>query len=244
MMTKLQTAMILAAGKGTRMRELSEQMPKPMVLVNGISLVDRLLAHAEQAGIEKVIINVHHLAGMLEHHLAPYTSDGFVEVSDERGELLETGGGVKKALPKLGNEPFLVMNGDALWIDKDESNIDRLAEHWNPEEMDVLLLLVPTDEALGYDGVGDFLGAGEGAFSIEFLGEASTASNMYAGVQIVKPEMYEGTPDGAFSNVEIFRKAAQHGRLYGLVIDGAWMHVGTPEAVKEAEEKLKELGAA
>ncbi|MCK0069249.1 nucleotidyltransferase family protein [Kordiimonas laminariae] len=243
-MTKLQTAMILAAGKGTRMRELSEQMPKPMVLVNGISLVDRLLAHAEQAGIEKVIINVHHLAGMLEHHLAPYTSDGFVEVSDERGELLETGGGVKKALPKLGNEPFLVMNGDALWIDKDESNIDRLAEHWNPEEMDVLLLLVPTDEALGYDGVGDFLGAGEGAFSIEFLGEASTASNMYAGVQIVKPEMYEGTPDGAFSNVEIFRKAAQHGRLYGLVIDGSWMHVGTPEAVKEAEEKLKELGAA
>ena len=242
-MMKLKTAMVLAAGKGTRMREISDQMPKPMVLVNGISLVDRLLAHAENADIDKVVVNIHHLGGMLEHHLAPYTADGFVEISDERGGLLETGGGVKKALPKLGPEPFLVINGDALWVDRAGSNINRLAEHWNSEEMDVLLLLAPTNEALGYDGVGDFLGAGDGAFPIEFRAEAEAAPNMYAGVQIVKPEMYDAMPDGAFSNLEIFKKAAQKGRLYGLVIDGTWMHVGTPEAVGEAEAKLKELGA-
>lgn len=243
-MTELKKAMILAAGKGTRMRELSEQMPKPMVLVNGVSLIDRLINHAEVAGIEKLVVNMHHLAGMLEHHLAPYTADGFVEFSDERDELLETGGGVKKALPKLGDEPFLVMNGDALWVDKRESNIKRLAQHWDAEKMDVLLLLTPTEEALGYDGVGDFSGEGEGVFPLEFRGEAANAPNMFAGVQIVKPEMYENTPKGAFSNLEIFKKIAANGRLYGLVIEGTWMHVGTPEMVREAEEKLVSLGAA
>ncbi len=242
-MSHIKSAMILAAGKGTRMREMSAQMPKPMVLVNGISLVDRLIAHAEKAFVEKVVVNIHHLANMLEHHLAPYTANGYVVLSDERTELLETGGGVKKALPLLGHAPVFVMNGDALWVDNERSNLNRLIEYWNPEVMDVLLLLAPTDEALGYDGAGDFLGAGEGAFPIEFKGNAKSAPNMFAGVQIVKPELYENTPDGAFSNLEIFKKAAEKKRLYGLVIDGTWMHVGTPEAVHDAEAKLIELGA-
>ncbi len=243
-MTTIKNAIILAAGKGTRMRNIGEQMPKPMVLVNGVSVIERLISHAEDAGVEKLVVNVHHLAEMMEHHLAAYTASGFVELSDERDELLETGGGVKKALPILGNDPFFVINGDALWINRDENNIKRLMACWQPEVMDVLLLLSPTEKSLGYDGVGDFLGDGVGAFPIEFRGDNPSAPNMYAGVQIVKPELYDDTPDGAFSNREIFRKAVANKRLYGMVIDGTWMHVGTPEALVAVEEQLIELGAA
>lgn len=238
--------MILAAGKSTRMREVSKNLPKPLVKVSGISLLDRLIKHAEGAGLSDLVVNVHYHAGQVENHLAARESDCKLHVSDERDALLETGGGVKKALPMLGDQPFFVMNGDALWHDEGTSTLERFRSHWNNSKMDVLLLLVPTDKAIGYDGPGDFFAGGADCTDvrpIKFRGEAATASHMYGGVMLINPALYEGTPDGSFSNRLVFRKAAERGRLYGLEIKGHWMHVGTPEAIVDAERKLQEIGA-
>ncbi|NVJ99503.1 MAG: nucleotidyltransferase family protein [Alphaproteobacteria bacterium] len=237
-------AMVLAAGRGTRMGALSDRMPKPLVPVAGVSLLRRILTHLGSAGVTSTVVNVHHLADQIEDHLADDIAKGAVAVSDERGLLLETGGGVKKALPLLGEAPFFVINSDALWVDGEAAALDRLAEAFDLGIMDVLLLLVPTEEALGYDGKGDFIpeDGGDGPVPIVFRGAADHAPVMFGGVQIVKPEMYEDTPEGAWSNVEVFRKAADAGRLYGLVHTGHWMHVGTPEAIEEAEAKLASLG--
>ncbi len=238
-------AMVLAAGKGTRMGALSDVTPKPLVPVAGIPLLDRILAHLKAAGCEKAVVNVHHLADQIERHLAPHVAAGHVAISDERTMLLETGGGVKKALPLLGRAPIHVINSDALWVDGDEGTLKRLADAFDPERMDVLLLLVPTEEALGYDGAGDFIPAGDAAspVPISFRGSAPSAPVMFGGIQVVKPALYDGMPEGKWSNVEIFRKAEAAGRLYGLLHTGHWMHVGTPEAIKAAEAKLAQLGA-
>jgi MurNAc alpha-1-phosphate uridylyltransferase len=236
-------AMILAAGLGTRMGQLSRTMPKPLVKVSGKSLLERLLAQARAAGVEKTIVNVHHLAEQIEDFLAAHPHADNIEISDERTELLETGGGVKKALPKLGEGPFFVMNGDALWVDNAKSNLQRLRESFDPNLMDVLLLLAPTEQALGYDGVGDFFAEAGAAQPIRFRDDAPRAPYMFAGVQLIDPALYQGTPAGPFSNREVFRKAASKGRLYGLPIEGHWMHVGTPEAIGAAEAKLAEIGA-
>lgn len=236
--------MILAAGKGTRMGGLSDTLPKPLTEVNGHSLMDRLLAHLKAAGVERTIVNVHHLAEQMETHLQNEIDAGSVLISDERDGLLETGGGVKKALPKLGADPFFVVNGDALWVDSDASNLARMRAHWDASRMDALLLLVKTEEALGYEGVGDFRKAdGEGAQPIEFRGDAPHSSHMYGGVLLINPDLYKETPEGAWSNRFVFRKAASEGRLYGLPIDGHWMHIGTRDAIAAAEEKLKRVGA-
>jgi MurNAc alpha-1-phosphate uridylyltransferase len=236
--------MILAAGLGTRMGAISQSTPKPLVEVAGISLMDRLLAHAKMAELERLIVNVHHLAEQMEAALEDEIAAGFVQISDERNTLLETGGGVKKALPLLGEDPFFVMNGDALWVDKAESNLARLKAHWDASKMDALLMLVPTADALGYDGVGDFFADDDTLQPIRFRDDAASAPYMFGGVQIIDPSLYEGTPEGPFSNRAVFRKAAARGRLYGLAINGHWMHVGTPEAISAAEEKLAAIGAA
>lgn len=235
-------AMILAAGLGTRMGALSARTPKPLTKVAGVTLLDRLLAHAETAEVTKVTVNVHHLADQLEGHLKPHVESGFVDISDEREALLETGGGVKKALPLLGSKPFFVMNGDALWVDADVPNLERLRAAWDPAAMDALLLLVPTAEALGYDGVGDFF-ADDQIGPIKFRDDAPSAPYMFGGVQILTPALYEATPDGAFSNRLVYRKAAAAGRLCGMPLDGHWMHVGTPEAIGSAEAQLSSIGA-
>lgn len=237
-------AMILAAGRGTRMGVLSDTVPKPLVPVLDVPLIDRAIGRLEVAGVGPVVVNVHHLADLMEHHLAGRIRAGRVLISDERGALLETGGGVKKALPLLGDAPFLVVNGDALWTDGTEPAVNRLMDAFDPDQMDVLLLLVRTEEALGYDGVGDFLPStlGVAPTPVEFRGDAPAAPVMYGGIQIVSPTLYDGMPEGAWSNREIFRKAAGKGRLFGLLHDGHWMHVGTPEAIKAAEDKLRALG--
>jgi len=235
--------MILAAGLGTRMGALSENTPKPLTVVNGVCLLDRLRAHANKAGVEQVIVNVHHLADQIEAHLDTDIKSGHVLISDERAALLETGGGVKKALPLLGDEPFFVLNGDALWVDAGASNLERLRQAWNPDLMDALLLLVPTDEALGYEGVGDFFAQAGGVQPIKFRDEAPSAPYMFGGVQLLEPGLYRDTPSGAFSNREIYRKAVAKGRLYGLPIEGHWMHVGTPEAISDAEARLDAIRA-
>ena len=238
-------AMVLAAGRGTRMGALSEHMPKPLVPVLGKPLLDRILAHLYATGIGPTVINVHHLADQLEAHLQSHLAKGDVVISDERDALLETGGGVKKALSLLGDDAFLVINSDALWVDGNAPTLRRLQEAFDPAIMDVLLLTVKTDEAAGYDGVGDFISdtMKPGPVPVQFRGDAAAAPVMYGGIQIVNPSLYDGTPDGAWSNREIFRKAAAKNRLYGLLHDGLWMHVGSPEGVTLAEARLKAAGA-
>ncbi len=239
-------AMVLSAGKGTRMGKLSDTLPKPLVPVAGVTLLDRALLHLEKAGTGPVVVNVHHLADQLEQHLAPRIKEGRVLISDERVELLETAGGVKKALPLLGEAPCYIINSDALWTDGSEDTLARLAACFEPERMDCLLLLVRVKKALGYDGKGDFLAdlTADQAVPIAFRDEAPSAPVMYGGIQIVKPSLYKNLPEGPQSNRIIWREAVAHGRLFGLLHTGEWMHVGTPEAIKDAEEKLALIGAA
>jgi N-acetyl-alpha-D-muramate 1-phosphate uridylyltransferase len=239
--------MILAAGLGRRMGALSDDKPKPLTDVLGVCLLDRLRRHARVAGVQKLVVNVHHLADQVEAHLSGSIKDGSLIISDERSALLETGGGVKKALPLLGADPFFVINGDALWVDAQESNLLRLKKAWDPRRMDALLLLVPTEAALGYDGVGDFFATADfgigGGQPIRFRGDAPSAPYIFGGVQLLEPSLYHGMPSGAFSNRDIYHKAFANGRLYGLPIEGHWMHVGTKAAIAEAEAKLKSIGA-
>ncbi|TNE67214.1 MAG: nucleotidyltransferase family protein [Alphaproteobacteria bacterium] len=233
--------MVLAAGKGTRMGAISDTLPKPMVPVAGRTLIDRILDHLAAAGIHKPVINVHHLADMLEDHLA-----GRAVISDERDQLLETGGGVKKALPLLGRDPVFLINSDALWTDGETSLLARMHDCFDTETMDVLLMLVRREDALGHEGAGDFLCdimPGR-PVPLAFRGTAPTAPVIFAGVQVVNPAMYDDMPEGRWSNKLIFEKAQASGRLYGLLHDGDWMHVGTPEAIREAEARLAALGAA
>lgn len=236
---------ILSAGLGTRMGDMSRRIPKPLVKVAGRTLIDRALDRADAAGLDRVVVNVHHHADQLEAHLAPRIAAGHVVISDERDCLLETGGGVKKALPLLGSQPFFAMNSDALWLDGAGSTLLRLASHFDAARMDALLLLIPTPDALGYDGVGDFIpfAGGMAPVPIAFRGDAPAAPVMFGGIMMIRPELYDGTPDGAFSNRVVFRKAVENGRLFGIAHDGHWIHVGTPEGVVDAEARLKELGA-
>ncbi|WP_417449929.1 nucleotidyltransferase family protein [Kordiimonas sp.] len=236
---------ILSAGLGRRMGELSAHTPKPLVRVAGRALLDRALDRTDEAGLDRVVVNVHHHADQIEDHLASRIGAGQVVISHERDKLLDTGGGVKKALPLLGEHPFFTINSDALWLDGAGSTLLRLASVFDADRMDALLLLIPTPEALGYDGVGDFIpfAGGMGPVPISFRGEAPAAPVMYGGIQMIVPSLYDSTPVGAWSNRLVFRKAADAGRLFGLVHDGHWMHVGTPEGVMDAEARLKELGA-
>ena len=240
-------AMVLSAGLGTRMGALSATLPKPLVPILGRPLLDHTFARLDEAGIGPVVVNVHHHADMIERHLAPRVADGRVLISDERAALLETGGGVKKALPLLGDAPFMVINSDALWTNGPAvSTLTRLERHFDPNIMDVLLLLVRTEDAHGYDGPGDFIPAlsqSSEPVPIAFRDDAPSAPVMFGGIQIVKPSLYDGMPDGAWSNREIFRKAVSNGRLFGLIHDGVWMHVGTPEAITDTEKRLRALGA-
>lgn len=239
-------AMILAAGKGTRMGEMSARLPKPLVPVLGRTLLDRALDRLDEISAAPVVVNVHHLADQMEAHLAPRVAAGKAMISDERDALLETGGGVKKALPMLGDAPFLVINSDALWLDApgEETALTALATAFDPARMDALLLLVATEAALGYEGTGDFFAGGDPAAPalLRFRGEAPSSPFMYGGIMMTSPAAYEDTPDGAWSNSHMFRRAAGNGRLFGLRHRGDWMHVGSPEGVRDAEARLLALG--
>ncbi|WP_417464175.1 nucleotidyltransferase family protein [Kordiimonas sp.] len=238
-------AIVLSAGLGTRMGAMSQITPKPLVPVLGQPLLDHTFAKLDALGVGPVVVNVHHLADKIEEHLSARIRDGRVLISDERAALLDTGGGVKKVLPLLGADPFFAINSDALWLDGARPTLARLQEAFDPSVMDVLLLLVRTEHAHGYDGPGDFIPQLplEDVTPVEFRGEALSAPVMFGGIQVVAPEMYEGMPEGTWSNREIFRKAAARGRLYGMVHDGRWFHVGTPEAVSEAEAEISKARA-
>jgi MurNAc alpha-1-phosphate uridylyltransferase len=232
---RIGTAMVLAAGLGKRMRPITATTPKPLVEVGGRAMLDHALDRLVEAGVPHAIVNVHYLADLIEARLARRTAPR-ITVSDERDALLETGGGVKRALSLLGDAPFLLMNSDSLWIEGPQSNVVRLVEAWDPERMDILLLLASTATSFGYDGSGDFSMDPTGL--LERRGERRMAPFVYAGVAILKPELFADTPDGPFSLNLLFDRAIEAGRLHGLRLDGEWLHVGTPDAIAGANERI------
>lgn len=228
-------AMVLAAGLGTRMRPFNGRIPKPLVAVGGKALIDYALDRLAEEGVERAVVNVHHLADQIERHLAHRQRPKIV-ISDERGELLGTGGGVVKALPELGDGPFFHVNSDTIWIDGVQPNLRRLAAGFDAVRMDALLLLATTAASIGYSGRGDFLMAPDGRLTRR--GEREVAPFVYAGAAILTPAFFAGAPAGAFSMSPLFDRAVETGRLCGLRLEGLWMHVGTPEAIKAAEAAI------
>jgi MurNAc alpha-1-phosphate uridylyltransferase len=228
-------AMVLAAGLGTRMRPLTDAMPKPLVTVGGKALIDHVLDRLAAAGVDTAVVNTHHLADQIERHLAVRRAPNIV-ISDERGELLDTGGGVVKALPLLGAAPFFHLNADTIWIDGVRPNLIRLAEGFDAARMDALLLLAAASSSVGYAGRGDFDMASDGR--LRRRPEREVAPFVYSGVAILTPALFADAPIGAFSLNLLFDRAIAAGRLHGLRLEGVWMHVGTPEAVAAAEAAI------
>jgi MurNAc alpha-1-phosphate uridylyltransferase len=229
-------AMVLAAGMGERMRPLTAQRPKPLVEVAGKALIDHVLDRLAAAGVERAVVNVHYLAEQLERHLAARAEPQIV-VSDERGLLLGTGGGVVKALPELGGAPFYHLNSDTIWIDGVKPNLSRLADVFDPATMDALLLLASTTGSIGYAGRGDFTMAPDGR--LRRRAEREVAPFVYAGAAILSPALFAGAPQGEFPLTALFDRASDAGRLYGLRLEGLWMHVGTPDAIALAEDAIR-----
>lgn len=232
----IDTGMVLAAGLGTRMRPITDTLPKPLVRVSGRTMLDHALDRLAQAGITRAVVNMHHLADQIEAHLAARNGPPVITLSDERDALLETGGGIRRALPLLGKAPFLAMNADTLWIEGPRSNLRRLIEQFDPARMDMLLLVAASTQALGYEGRGDFVMDANGRLTRR--AERSLAPFIYAGVGVVQPHLFADTPEGAFSLNLLFDRAASTGRLHGLRLDGEWLHIGTPDAIGEAEAHI------
>jgi MurNAc alpha-1-phosphate uridylyltransferase len=233
--TMPKSAMILAAGLGTRMRPYNGHIPKPLVAVGGKPLIDYGLDRLADAGVERAVVNVHHLADALEKHLAPRRQPRIV-ISDERAELLGTGGGIAKALPQLGDAPFFLVNSDTLWLDGVRPNFTRLGEAFDPNVMDALLLLAPTTDSIGYSGPGDYMMRPDGR--LQRRAEREVAPFIYAGSAILSPSLFTGAPKGAFPLTLLFDRSGENGRLFGLRLEGVWMHVGTPDAVAAADAAL------
>lgn len=235
------SAFVLAAGKGERMRPLTETRPKPLLSVAGTPLIDQVLDRLAAAQIANAVVNVHYLADQIEDHLRHRRNPKIV-ISDERNELLDTGGGVVKALPKLGKAPFVIHNSDSIWIEGMGSNLDRLIDAWNENEMDSLMLLAPVATSIGYDGPGDFNMDSTGRLTRQT--GARLAPFIFAGVSIAHPRLFDGAPQGAFSLNKLWNRAIDAGRLFGIRLEGIWMHVGTPDAIGEAENTIANSMAA
>jgi len=228
-------AMIFAAGLGTRMRPLTEHVPKPLITVAGKPLIDHVLDRLAQAGVETAIVNVHYLASQIEAHLAARKSPRIL-ISDEREKLLDQGGGIAKALPWLGPEPFFLANTDAFWAEGPANNLRRLASAWDPERMDILLLVAAVAASLGVDSPGDFNMAPDGRLTRRL--ECEIAPFVYTGIGIVKPGLFTAETRDIFPLAPFFFEAAKKERLFGQRLDGLWFHVGNPQAIEDAERKL------
>lgn len=225
-------AFILAAGKGTRLRPHTDTMPKPMVDIAGTSIIRRTIAKLAQAGVTDIVVNLHHLGEVLEKHLSD-VADIRIILSHE-DELLETGGGIKKALHHFGDEPFYIINGDALWDEGEIQALDKLAHAWN-DEMDILLLLQPTERMERTGAVGDYrLSNGKAIRARDRSGDY-----MFAGIRIAHPRIFEGSPEGAFSFLTLMDKAEEAGRLHGLAHSGHWYHISTPEDLQSVNEAFR-----
>ncbi|WP_120498459.1 nucleotidyltransferase family protein [Kiloniella sp. EL199] len=233
----IKTGMVLAAGFGKRMRPITETIPKPLVKVLGAPMLESIIAKLRAAGIHKIVVNGFYLKDQIQSFVESY-DDPMVVFSEEH-EILETGGGVTQALSLLGHDPFVVVNGDVCWLDGTEAAIKRLMNTWNSNTMDILLLVHPKSKAYGYEGAGDFFLQNDQKLSRR--GEATSAPYVYAGIQILHPNLFSDAPEGAFSLNEIFDKALASDRLYGLEHDGEWFHVGTPEGLREVEGLLQSM---
>ena len=233
--TMPRTAMILAAGKGLRMRPLTVDRPKPLVELAGKALIDHALDALEDAEVQRAIVNIHHLGEQLIAHLRGWSYPQIV-ISDERDGLLGTGGGIARALPLIGRRPFYLLNCDSVWRDGRGSALYRLADTFDAEAMDALLLLVPPERGVGYAGMGDFVRGADGR--LRRRGETDRDALVYMGVGLIHPRLFAGAPRGAFSLNLLFDRAIAEGRLFGLVHEGEWMHVGSPAALEQAEERL------
>lgn len=225
-------AMVFAAGLGTRMRPVTNTLPKPMVRIAGRPLMDHALDRLAQAGVEKAVVNVHWLPDLIIDHLRGRTSPKIV-ISDEREKLLDQGGGIMKAMAHLGPSPFFICNTDAIWLEGPRSNLRRMIEAWDPEAMDILLLVAATATSVGVDWPGDFNMQADGRLLKRE--ERTVAPFVYSGFGIIKPELFAGETREIFSLAPFFFDAARRGRLHGLRLEGQWLHVGTPEAIEEAE---------
>lgn len=228
------TAMILAAGLGKRMRPLTASQPKPLVRVAGKALIDHALDRLADAGVGRAVVNVHYLADALEAHVLARTSPQ-VSVSDERALLLETGGGMAKALPQLP-DPFFALNADNIWLDGPKSAFHDLSRRWDPERMDALLLVVPHARAMNFAGTGDFHMDPLGRLSRRRDGRV--APFIFTGIQLVSHRLLRDAPEGPFSTNLLWNRAIEEGRLYGLSFTGLWFEVGTPQMIRPTEEAL------
>lgn len=235
-MTVPRTAMVLAAGLGTRMRPITETLPKPLVPVAGRTLLDRGLDALAAVGVEKAVVNVHWLPDQIVAHLAG-RSDLRTVVSDERTELLDSAGGIVRALPELGPSPFYVLNADTFWIDAGEPNLARLAALWDDRRMDFLLMLARPGQATGHDSGADFLLGRDGRIA---WGKGAPDGLIYAGAFIVHPRVFADVAPGKSSLIPLFRLAIDAGRMFGMAMGGRWITVGTPQAIPAAEQAVAE----
>jgi N-acetyl-alpha-D-muramate 1-phosphate uridylyltransferase len=233
---KLTTAMVLSAGLGKRMAPAANGMPKPLVRLGGKALIDHALDRLAEAGVARAVVNVHHQADLIEKHLQGRRQPA-IEISDERAALLDTGGGVKKALPRLGPGSFLIHNADSVWIEGVGSNLARLAGAWDEARMDCLMLLAPASASHGYQGRGDFALESGGRIRRRRV-EQELVPFAFTGVSVAHPRLFDASPDGAFSLNLVWSRAIAAGRAYGVRMDGVWMHVGSPDALAEAERCL------
>jgi MurNAc alpha-1-phosphate uridylyltransferase len=231
------TAMIMAAGLGKRMRPLTATRPKPLIEVGGKALLDHVLERLRDAGVRKVVVNVHYLADALEAHLATRGHGLEVVISDERSRLLETGGGLVKAAPLIDSDPFLALNSDNLWIDGPADTLKLLASQWDGEKMDALLLLVPQARALNHKGQGDFHLDRVGR--LKRRAPSRVAPFVFTGIQIVSKRLLRDAPEGPFSTNILWDRAIEEGRCFGAVHQGLWFDVGTPQSIQLTETALE-----
>lgn len=229
-------AMILAAGLGTRMRPITDRTPKPLVKVDNRTLIDHALDRLQEGGVTDVVVNLHYLGDQVERHLARRKNPQ-ISFSWERDALLDTGGGVNQALPQLGTEPFWVVNCDSLWLNGPTQMMSRAIEQWDPKKMDALLILHSTVDAYGYEGKGDFTAEPDGL--LRRRPEMEIAPWLFTGIQILNPKVFNDAPDDAFSLNRIYDAAIEKDRLYGMVHDGEWFHVGSPDGLGEVESFMK-----
>ena len=236
-MSQITAAMIMGAGMGSRMRPLTDDRPKPLVRVAGKTLIDHSIDRLAAAGVTTIVVNLHYKAEMLRAHLEQ-RHDVEIIFSDETEKLLDTGGGVVKALHLFDDKPFVIVNSDSIWVEGPVAALPAMMAHWDETRMDGLLLLAEMQTALGYEGRGDFvLKAGGHVLRAR---DHAGAAYAYPGVQIVHPRMFDSAPDGPFSTNLMWDRAITQDRLFGTVLDGAWIHVGTPQARDEAEAYLRQ----
>ncbi|MDF1792427.1 MAG: nucleotidyltransferase family protein [Thalassobaculaceae bacterium] len=228
------TAMVLCAGRGTRLAPLTDTVPKPLVPVCGVPIVDRTLEHLTRAGVKRAVLNAHYLGEQLEDHLKDRAAPEITVLQED--VVLETGGGVRNALPHLGDAPFFVINGDSVWLDGLRNALHRFADTWDPERMDIQLLLYPFARVLGWHGYGDYTMDELGRISGRE--EGRIAPYAYMGVSIVHPRIFRAAPDGPFSMKRLYDHAEAQGRLFGALHDGLWYHISTPADLEQANQRF------